>query len=71
MSDVGLRALEVQLGAPAPPTLEGLPDAALQDLAVSVRQARHRQAAELASAGDKALALVPRMLRAPIRRMLG
>ena len=67
----GLEAVERQLRAPAPEGLRGLDDADLRALAQAVRQARHRQAAELEAAGDKALALVPRMLRGPIRRMLG
>ena len=67
----GLEAVERQLRAPAPAGLRDLDDADLRALAQAVRQARHRQAAELEAAGDKALALVPRMLRGPIRRMLG
>ncbi len=63
--------LEEQLRAPAPAGLRDLEDRHLKDLAGSIRQARHHQAAELASAGDKAFALVPRLLRGPVRRVLG
>jgi hypothetical protein len=48
-----------------------LDDASLTRLSEAVRAARQRQAAELAAAGDKALALVPRLLRGPVRKMFG
>ena len=67
----GLEAVERQLRAPAPAGLRNLEDADLLALAEAVRQARHRQAAELEAAGDKAFALVPRILRGPIRRIVG
>jgi hypothetical protein len=66
-----LRALEVELRASAPESLKRLSDQQLQDLASAVRDARHRQAAELMAAGDKALGHVPRLLRGPVRRVLG
>ena len=71
MSTKAFRALEEQLHAPAPTGLAHLEDRHLEDLAGSIRKARHRQAAELASAGDKAFALVPRLLRGPVRKVLG
>lgn len=66
-----LAALEAQLGEPAPEALSGLSDAQLENLAAAVRDARHRQAAELAAAGEQAFSAVPRLLRVPIRRILG
>jgi hypothetical protein len=66
-----LAALEAQLRTPPPAGLRALDDASLADLTAAVRQARHRQAQALAEAGDRALVLVPRLLRGPLRRMLG
>ena len=40
-------------------------------LADSVQAARRRQAAELAAAGEQALGHVPRLLRGPIRKIVG
>jgi hypothetical protein len=55
----------------APPrSLAALPDEALADLADSVHEARRRQAAELAAAGDRAFSLLPRPLRGPIRKLM-
>jgi hypothetical protein len=65
-----LRALEAELRASAPRAIKQLSDDQLQDLAAAVREARHRQAAELTAAGEKALGHVPRLLRAPVRRVL-
>jgi hypothetical protein len=67
----GLEAVEDQLRAPVPVGLRNLDDADLLAFAEAVRRARHQQAAELEAAGDKALGLVPRMLRGPVRRMFG
>jgi len=66
----GWRALEAELRAPAPQALKALSEAQLQDLAAAVRDARRRQAAELTAAGEKALGHIPRLLRAPVRRVL-
>jgi hypothetical protein len=66
----GLRALETELRAPAPQALRALSDAQLHDLATAVRDARHRQADELTAAGEKALRHIPRLLRAPVRRVM-
>jgi hypothetical protein len=62
--------LEEQLRAAPPPAILELDDEHLRDLAAAVQQSRRRQAAELARAGDKALGLIPRVLRGPVRRML-
>jgi hypothetical protein len=66
----GLRALEAELRASPPRAVKQLSQEQLQDLASAVRDARRRQAAELAAAGEKALGHVPRLLRAPVRRVL-
>jgi hypothetical protein len=71
MSDDGLHALEAELRASAPKGLRGLTEADLRDLAGAVAAARHRQAAELQAAGDQALRHIPRLLRGPIRKVLG
>lgn len=70
MAGKGLRGLEAELRASAPGAIKQLSDDHLQDLAAAVREARHRQAAELTAAGEKALGQVPRLLRAPVRRVL-
>jgi hypothetical protein len=71
MSDEPLAALRTQLRASPPPALRGLSGADLDDLAAAVEAARRRQAAELAAAGDLAFNHIPRLLRGPIRRVLG
>jgi hypothetical protein len=69
MSQDGLKALESQLGATVAPGVARLSSSQLQGLAAHVREARHRQAAELAAASDQALDHIPKLLRIPIRRM--
>jgi hypothetical protein len=71
MSQDGLRALQEELKASPPAALAELTPAQLRSLARAVREARHRQAGELAAASEQALQHIPRMLRAPIRRMFG
>jgi hypothetical protein len=44
---------------------------ALADLGAALAEARHRQAAALAEAGDRALSHIPRLLRGPIKRIVG
>ena len=65
----GAQGLRDELGVDPPPGIASLPSARRDDLADAVRAARRRQAMELAAAGEKALALIPRVLRGPIRRM--
>lgn len=67
----GLRMLENQLRARPPESLRELSHAQLRDLATAVSGARRRQAAELNAAGDKALRHIPRLLRGPVRKVLG
>lgn len=71
MARNGIQALEAQLQGPVPTGLHALDDRALRDLADAVREARHRQAAELQAAGDQALKHIPRLLRIPLRKALG
>ncbi len=66
-----MKGLEEQLGAPAPAGLSRLSQAQRDDLARAIADARHRQAAELASASEKALGHIPRLLRTAIQRVLG
>ena len=71
MATDGLRMLETQLGARLPKGVRGLSHEQLRDLATAVSGARRRQAAELNAAGDKALGHIPRLLRGPVRKVLG
>lgn len=71
MTTDGLRALEEQLRGGVPAGVKGLPAEQLHDLAEAVAQARRRQAAELNAAGEKALRHIPRLLRGPLRKVLG
>jgi hypothetical protein len=66
-----LGELESQVRAEPPRGLAALSEAELEDLTDAVRDARHRQAAELQLAGDKAFGRIPRLLRGPIRKVMG
>ena len=65
------RALKRQLGTKPPAGLAALSGDELDDLARAVRDARHRQAAELQAAGEKAFGHISRLLRGPIRKVMG
>lgn len=71
MSDDAFTTLSDQLRGPAPEGLRELSDDELADLSAAVAEARHRQAAALAEAGDRALSHIPRLLRGPIKRVVG
>ncbi len=71
MSQDGLKALEAELRAAPPRGLAELSAEQLTALAQAVADARHRQAAELAAAGEHALDHIPKLLRIPIRKVLG
>jgi hypothetical protein len=71
MSNKALQDLEDQLRGPVPPGVAQLPAEHLHHLADAVRSARRRQADELQAAGDKALNVIPRLLRGPIRKIVG
>lgn len=71
MADNGLKALEAELGGQPPAGLARLTETQLTELATAVRDARHRQAAQLAAASDQSLQHIPRLLRLPIRKVVG
>ena len=71
MSKDGLTALQDQLRVQPPAGLAGLRDDDLHHFAEAIRAARHRQAEHLKDAGDQAFRLVPRLLRGPIKRIVG
>lgn len=71
MPDDAYSALRAQLGDSAPDSLRTLSDPELRDLSDALADARHRQAAALAEAGDRALGHIPRLLRGPIKRIVG
>jgi hypothetical protein len=62
-------SLEDELHGALPAGLRGLTDAQRRDLADAIADARRRQAAALADAGEQAFGHIPRLLRGPIRRM--
>jgi predicted DNA-binding transcriptional regulator YafY len=64
-------ALSAQLPGTAPEALRDLSEDELADLAAAVADARHRQAAALAQASERALSHIPRLLRGPIKRIVG
>jgi hypothetical protein len=66
-----LNALASQLQAKPPRGISALSEAELDDLGEAIRDARHRQAAELHAAGEKALGHIPWLLRGPIRKVMG
>ena len=71
MGEEAIAELATQLRADPPPALAALRPEDLKDLTDAVRDARRRQAAELAAAGEQAYGHIPRLLRGPIRKVLG
>jgi hypothetical protein len=71
MSKNGLKALESELGSPPPARVAALDDERLGELAGAIRAARHRQAAELTKASEQSLQFIPKLLRLPVRKVLG
>lgn len=69
--DDEFEALRAHLGGAPPPGLRTLPDIHLADLTDAISEARRRQREALAAAGDRALGHIPRLLRGPIRRVVG
>jgi hypothetical protein len=67
----GLAAVEAQIGSEPPAGLTRLSDEELNDLATAIRDARRRQAAEIEAAAERALGYVPRLLRGPLRKVVG
>lgn len=71
MPNDAFSALSKQLRGNAPDALRELSDQELADLSAAIADARHRQAAALSEAGDRALRHIPRLLRGPIKRVVG
>jgi hypothetical protein len=71
MDKDGLTSLETQLRDSPPAAVRELADEHLAHLASALRAARHREAAQLAAASDQALALMPRLLRGPVKKIVG
>lgn len=64
-------ALRAQVGDPIPDGVRALRPEELRDLASAVQDARRRQTKALAQAGERALSHIPRLLRGPVRRIVG
>ena len=71
MAESGLKALEKQLGVRAPRGLAHLHEDHLHDLARALADTRRRQAEELAAAGEQALRHISKLLRGPVRKIVG
>jgi len=65
------RALEERLGGKVPPGIAGLAPEHLADLLEVIEEAGRRQTEELRAAAEKSFGHVPRLLRVPIRRIMG
>lgn len=63
--------LESELRRPLPAGLAALGADELDHLAQAVTRARRNQAAELAAAGERGLRFVPRLVRGPLKKVLG
>lgn len=72
MGASGIEALKAELGSAASqvPDLGKVPDAAVLDLALALREARATQRQLLADSADHSLRLVPGMLRPVVRKIL-
>jgi hypothetical protein len=66
-----LNELRRQLRGDVPPGLKRLSESELRDLAHAISDARHREGQALAASGERALERVPRLLRGPIRKVVG
>lgn len=69
MADEGRAELRHQLGADVP-AVELLTDEDAARLATLIATARRQQAEDLATAAEHGMEILPRPLRAPVRRML-
>jgi hypothetical protein len=58
-------------GADPPASLATLDDAVVADLAAAIVAARREQARQLAASGEKSLAVIPKLLRGPVKKVLG
>jgi ribosomal 50S subunit-associated protein YjgA (DUF615 family) len=64
-------ALRARLGDMPPAGLRALPGPQLEDLVTAITDARRRQGEALTAAGERALGHIPRLLRGPVRRVMG
>ena len=71
MGKEATRVLRAELGAAPPKGLGVLEDDELRALADALREARRRQSAALEAAAGQALGHVPRLIRGPVRKILG
>jgi hypothetical protein len=69
--DEAERALADQLGGGRVEGLDALAERDLRELAELVRVAKRRQSVALTEAQERAFHHVPRLLRGPVRRVLG
>lgn len=69
--DAEIRSLKQELGRTPPRGLNALSEEQLNDLSTAIREARHRQAAALEEAGERALSRIPRLLRGPVKKVAG
>lgn len=71
MTERPARSLAEQLKGPLPAGIAELDDVAKEDLADALRDARRRQTAALAKAGEDGLSYVPALLRGAVRKVVG
>ena len=71
MDDSGAGQLATQLRMAPTPAVSGLPDEHQAHLATAIRGARRHQAEQLAAASEQALEHIPRLLRGPVRKIVG
>jgi hypothetical protein len=69
--DDAFNTLRLQLGPGTPDGLRTLEDTELLHLVSALTDARRRQAKALADAGERALGQIPRLLRGPVRKIVG
>jgi hypothetical protein len=67
----GLESLTDQLRTPPPAGIAGLSREHQTHLAEALRSARRRQAEQLQAASDQALEHIPRLLRGPVKKIVG
>jgi hypothetical protein len=67
----GLTSLTNQLRDQPSDAVKGLADEHVTHLATALRAARHRQAEQVQAASDQALARIPRLLRGPVKKIVG
>lgn len=71
MGEVARRTLEERVAGPLPSGIAALPSAKKQLLADALGDARRSQGQELAEAANAALQYVPKLLRGPVRKVVG